>query len=143
MIIKAAIIGASPAIQEALSGEKFAARVLSAVVGQALGVENVLDRPAEYYVQHADTAPSPKHGSWGVEVRLSGASRQGRTAKQFHTALEVLHTIVKDVVSKAMYGTQRCQVFCVIMIDGDVETAPGSGIYSNNLESRAEWVEPQ
>ncbi len=123
-----------------MSETRFASAVLANVIGLALGVKEVLDRPAEYYLQKADIGPSPKEGIMGVEVRLSGASRDGRTAKQFHDAIKYLFKIVKDTVSDALEPGQKCQVFCVIMLDGEVETAPGSGKYSNNVESQADWV---
>ncbi|MFA6601484.1 MAG: hypothetical protein WCT02_01295 [Candidatus Paceibacterota bacterium] len=140
MKIKAACIGTPGMVAEALSSSEFAAEVLRAVVCDCLGVENVLQRPAEYYVQKADSGPSPKEGVMGVEVRLSGASRNGRTAKQFHTALKALLQTVSTTVRNALDSSQKCQVFVVIMLDGDIETAPGSGKYSSNLESEAVWI---
>ncbi len=140
MKIKAACIGTPQGVAEALSGMAFAASVLHYVIGQNLGVTNVLDRPAEFYVQHADTGPAPKRGVMGVEVRLTGATRDGRTPKQFHEALSGLLTIVKETVEEALPTGQQCQVFCVIMIDGQIETAPKSGKYSNALESEAVFV---
>jgi hypothetical protein len=139
--IKAACVGTPQLVVQALSGTPFASMVLSAVIGRSLGVENVLERPAEYYVQDADVGPAPKAGVMGVEVRLTGASRSGRTPKQFHNALKELYRITREAVRQALSPGQKCQVFCVIMIDGEIETAAGSGVYSNNLEGPAEWVE--
>lgn len=140
MKIKAACIGTPDKVRVALSGTAFAGETLSRVIGGALGVENVLERPAEYYVQNADSGPAPQEGFMGVEVRLSGATRDGRTAKQFHRAIAELDSIVSETVRAVLEQGQRCQVFCVIMLDGEIETAPGSGIYSSNLESRPGWV---
>lgn len=140
MKIKAACIGTPEGVATALSSTPFASAALKSVVGEALGVEDVLTRPAEYYVQLADEGPAPQEGMMGVEVRLSGVSRNGRTAKQFHVALKELERIVESVVEKALEYGKKCQIFCVIMIDGEVETAPGSGLFSNNLESAAKWV---
>lgn len=140
MKIKAACIGVPPLVVEALSGTEFASAALQEVVGEALGVKNVLNRPAEYYVQFADVGPAPKRGMMGVEVRLTGVSRNGRKAKQFHDALRALECIVERTVMKTLDRGKKCQIFCVIMIDGDVETSPGSGNYSNNLESKPIWV---
>ena len=103
-------------------------------------VSRVLDRPAEFYLQIADTGPSARVGMMGVEVRLSGVSRQGRTAKQFHLALEKLVEVVVRFVTKSLPVDKTCQVFCVIMLDGDIETSPGSGQYSANIESEPQWV---
>ncbi|MBI2064295.1 MAG: hypothetical protein HYT66_01125 [Candidatus Yanofskybacteria bacterium] len=141
MKIKAACIGTPDEVVVALSSTTFASWVLSDVVEDVLGVKNVLERPAEYYVQMADVGPAPKEGMMGVEVRLTGASRDGRTAKQFHTAARILHHIVQRTVEQALDIGERCQVYCVIMTDGEVETAPGSGKYSNNIEPDAVWVD--
>ncbi len=141
MKAKAACIGATPAIVAALSGTPFAARVLTEVVGKALGVEGAMQRPAEYYVQHADTGAAPAEGVMGVEVRLSGVSRDGRSPKMFHEALKSLDAIVQTTVMEALLPGERCQVFVVIMLDEQIETSPGSRTYSNNLESTAAWVE--
>ena len=140
MKIKAACIGVPPLVVEALSGTEFASAALQEVVGEALGVKNVLNRPAEYYVQFADAGPAPKKDMMGVEVRLTGVSRNGRKAKQFHEALRALECIVERTVMKTLDRGKKCQIFCIIMIDGDMETSPGSGNYSNNLESEPVWV---
>ncbi len=140
MKVKAACIGTPPEFAVAFSGTRFATEILLRVIGKILGVEDVLSRPAEYYVQNADTGPAPAIGTMGVEVRLSGVSRNGRTAKQFHRAIEELELIVEQFVSSGLTGSQRCQIFCVIMLDGEVETKPGSGKYSNNIESAGKWV---
>ncbi len=144
MKIKACCLGTPDAITLALSGTSFASEVLSKVVGEDLGVKNVLDRPAEYYLQMADIGPAPKEGVMGIEIRLTGASRDGRTPKQFHSALKSLVSISTSAVKQAMVDAEirdrGCQVFCVIMLDGPVETSPNSGQYSCNLESSPEWV---
>jgi hypothetical protein len=67
-------------------------------------------------------------------------SRNGRKAKQFHDALKDLVRIVRGTIEAVLQPGQNCQIFCVIMLDGEVETSPGSGHYSNNLESTPEWV---
>jgi len=140
MKIKAACIGVPPSVVEALSGTEFASAALQDVIGEALGVGNVLNRPAEYYVQDADVGPAPKKSIMGIEVRLTGASRNGRTAKQFHDALRALQCIVEKTVMKTLERGSKCQIFCVVMLDGDIETSPGSGVYSNCLESKPMWV---
>ncbi len=141
MKIKAACIGTPSGVVHALSSTRFAQAVLSQVVGEALGVTDVLNRPAEYYLQRADEGPAPKEGVMGVEVRLTGVSRSNRANKQFHTALKTLMEITKTSVAAALSKCSRCQIFCVVMIDGDIETAPGSGLHASNLESAPEWVD--
>ena len=141
MKIKAACIGTPKSVLEALSGGEFASKVLSEVIGEVLGVKDVFTRPAEYYVQYADEGPSASDGVMGVEVRLTGVSRNGRTPKMFHSALEVLGFNVAYTVRKFLLVRKRCQIFCVIMLDGEVETTPGSGQYSSSLEGKAIWVE--
>ena len=140
MKIKAAVIGGPDSIAAALSSRLFAQRVLQEVVGDALGVSAVLQRPAEYYVQNADQGPSPDPEVMGVEVRLTGASRNGRTPKQFHRALRTLEGIVESTVLEALCAEGsglRCQIFCVLMADDDIETRPGSGVYSSVIEGDA------
>lgn len=140
MKIKAACIGTPEVVVEALSSLEFAQDVLSQVVGVALGVQNPLLKPSQYYVQAADVGPACIEGMMGVEVRLTGASRKGRTAEQFSKALATLHTIVHDTVFRALAPSQRCEVFCVVMVDAQVEFPPGSGEYTNTLESMPVWV---
>jgi len=41
-------------------------------------------------------------GRMGVEVRLTGASRDGRTPKQFHDALKALVGVVEKTVATAL-----------------------------------------
>ena len=72
MKIKAACIGTPPAVTEALSGTKFASEVLSKVIGAALGVTDVLHRPAEFYVQEADKGPAPMEGRMGGRGQTYG-----------------------------------------------------------------------
>lgn len=140
MKIKAACIGTPKEVVDAFSSNPFVSTVLLRVVEKELGVMNVLSRPAEYYVQKADTGPAPKEGVMGVEVRLSGVSRNGRTPKQFHNALSELVHIVKFTIEQIIDCDDKCQIFCVIMIDGEVEVKPNSGVYSFNLESMPEQV---
>ncbi|MEK7120695.1 MAG: hypothetical protein AAB840_01245 [Patescibacteria group bacterium] len=141
MKIKAACIGTPKEVAKSLSGSKFAEEVLSKVIGEALGVKYVLNRPAEYYVQKTDVGPSPQENMMGVEVRLTGVSRDGRTPRQFHQAMDTLIAIVNKTVSETLPTHMRCQTFCVIMIDGEIETSPGNGSFSSNLESEAYWVD--
>ena len=59
--------------------------------------------------------------------------------------LRALHALVKQTLFQVLRENTRwfdleIQIFVVIMIDGDIETAPGSGRYSNTLESEPEWV---
>ena len=142
MKIKACCLGTDvkPRIAGILSSTWFAQEVLTKVIGEALGVEDVLERPAEYYVQSADTGPAGKTGVMGVEVRLTGASRSGRTPKQFHAAILALDKVVKAAVVQELQGDEKCQVFCMIMIDGQIETQKGTGDYGNQVESKAVWV---
>ncbi len=140
MKIKACCLGCSAKLVGALSGREFAVNVLGKVVGTDLGVADVLNRPAEYYVQNADEGPSPLPGMMGIEVRLTGVSRAGRTPKQFHTAKKTLEKVVAETVLPNLEPGEECQVYCVIMIDGEIETVPNSGAYLNCLEGPAFWV---
>jgi len=140
MKTKAVVIGGPESLREAFSSHDFARAVLESVVEGILDVPHVLQRPAEYYVQEADRAPAISSTSIiGVEVRMTGISRNGRTAKQFHDALKKLEDIVENtVIATLPHATApRCQVFCALMLDGDVETAPGSGVYSSIIEGKA------
>jgi len=143
MKLKAAMTDGMPGvIVEAMSSREFASSFLEQVVGEALGVEKPHLRPAEFYVQKPDFTINC--GEFGVELRLTGVSREGRKAKQFHDALKALHELARNALQQAVNvkGLQyKVQLFCVMMLNGDVETSPGSGVYSNVLEHPAEWVE--
>lgn len=136
--------GVPNALVTAFNSDQFACAVLGKIVGQCLGVSDVFNRPAEFYMQEPDYAVSGG-GPMAVIMTLTGVSRDGRTAKQFHDALKALHEMTVDKVQTALDsehpGYARVQVFTYIMLDGQVETAPGSGKYSNLLESEAVWVE--
>ena len=74
-------------MRSAFSSRDFAFRIISRIVGSVFEVSDALDRPAAYYVQEALFAKSPKPGRTGVEVRMTGVSRNGRSVKVFHRAL--------------------------------------------------------
>jgi len=99
-------------------------------------------RPAEFCVQ-LPTSLVKIGNSIGVELRLTGVSRNGRKAKQFHNALETVHSFTKDMIQRFLTNHNdktKIQLFTTLELDGDVETPPGSGAYSNVLEHPAEWV---
>ncbi len=141
MKAKAACIGTPPEMVDYFSSSKFARGLLVAVVGRKLGVSDVLSRPAEYYVQHADQGSStnPEKGIMGVEVRLTGVSRGNRKSTQFQDASDTLHKLVEIGVKKTLPKGQRCQVFTVIMCDQDVEVTPGQ--FNATIEHLATWVD--
>jgi len=143
MKIKPAVTkGIDSAVVVALDSPDFAGRVLEGVCHDCLGATNVLGRPAEYYVQELDQTVRVGN-DYGVEVRLTGVSRNGRTPKQFHEALKRLVELYRKQIYDALVSavsTQRVQLFVVIMIDGDVEVSPDSGQYSNALESDPVWI---
>ena len=144
MKLKSAITKGTPKrVVDALGSTEFASAFFFQVCEEVLGAEDAASRPAEYYVQDPDVTICT--GPFGIETRLTGVSRGNRKAAQFHKAIRVLHLLVKETVRDALRqeyteGLVQIQVFTVIMIDGDIETAPGSGQYSNTLESEAEWV---
>ncbi len=142
MKLKAVITyGAPQAVVDAMTSRKFLLVYMDEVLSALLGVSNPQERPAEYYVQEPDRTINL--GSLGVELRLTGVSRAGRKSSQFHRALQTLQTLAKASLQEALDGSGHrvgVQVFTVIMLDGEVETEPGSGKYSNTLESEAEWV---
>jgi len=130
-------------VAKALRSPEFAAAFLTKVVGEHLGAENPLERPAEYYVQKPDWIIQANPGYYGVEFRLTGTTRNGRTPAQFHKALKETHALVKATIREALVAAksgQRIQMFCVIMLDDSVEIVPGSGKYSNIIEAEAEWI---
>jgi len=137
MKTKAAIIGGTDELRDAFSSSAFARIVIGAVIQDILGVKDALDRPAEYYVQKADQGPALVEGMSGVEIRITGISRNGRTPKQFHKALAKLEDITEGVVLGVGLDGARCQIFCVLILDGDVEVRPDSGVYSSVLEGTA------
>ena len=130
--------GVPDEVVDDLGGDGFAMDFLAMVVGDCLGVEHATQRPAEFCVQEPDRTVCV-NGHFGVELRLTGVSRQGRSAKEFHDALKSLVDIAKEHIARNL-KKGRVQLFCVIMLDGDVETSPGSGVYSNTLESEAIWI---
>ena len=139
---KAWCVGVSQAVGRALSGGgDFATSVLVLVVGNALGVEKPLERPAEYQIMHAEIGSTAKGSIAGVCVRLTGVSRNGRTTKQIHVALRELERITVETLAVVLDADQGCQVQCVIGLDGEIETAPESGQYSAVIESEAVWVQ--
>lgn len=144
MKCKAAISDEAPReLFATFGGAPFAREVLDSVIGDALGVENPTGSPGEYYVQHPDKTVTVEDDVWGIEVRLTGVSRGSRKAAQFHRAIDALEAICIEHAVAALADTRdggRAQVFCVIMLDGDIETAPGSGVYTNVIESKAVWV---
>ncbi|MBI2475327.1 hypothetical protein HYV69_02780 [Candidatus Uhrbacteria bacterium] len=125
-----------------MSSKRFAMSFLVDVVTEILGPQSAIERPAEFYVQWPDRTVYTESG-FGVELRLTGVSRYGRKASQFHKALAKLHDIAKNEIADAL-ATSACgtriQLYTVIMLDGDIETSPGSGVYSSVLEHEAEWV---
>ncbi len=134
--------GMPPEVVKAMSSSKFACWFLDDVVAGALGVTNPIGRPGEFYMQEPDFSVDTG-GGWGVELRLTGVSRSGRKAKQFHEAVRRMHFGAKSFLEEALLSagsSQQIHLFTVLMLDGDIETAPGSGAYSNVLESPAEWV---
>jgi len=143
MQLKAVITrGAPEGLVEAFASELFAGNFLKQVVGACLGAQEPIKRPAEFYVQEPDRTVCV-NGHIGVELRFTGVSRNGRKAKQFHAALTTLETLARQTISHALTSggsLMKVQLFCVLMLDGDVETSPGSGQYSNVLETEAIWV---
>jgi len=135
--------GIPDTVIRSLGGMDFIRQLLTKVIAEHLGAENPHGRPAEYYVQEPDYTVMVKHNVFGVEFRLTGVTRNGRTAAQIHKALRATHALVRAAIQlglKAAKPACRVQMFCVIMLDAAIETAPGSRAYSNVIESDAEWV---
>ncbi len=139
MKLKAAITSSAPKrLFDEFGSVEFARRVMLEVLQECLGAKDPLVRPAEYYLQLPDRTVEVKKGCWGVELRLTGASRGRRRAQQFHTALSKLQEIAADLIKASLNPRQEAQLFCVLMLDGDIED--GQGGYTSVLESNAEWV---
>jgi len=129
-------------IVDAVGSPEFAYAFMTGIVSGIFGVEDSDRRPAEYYVQMPDRTISL--GPAGVELRLTGVSRGTRSADIFHKALNALHTLAKErlqIAANSLPAGFQVQLFCVLMLDGDIETAPGSGKYSSVLEHDPEWIE--
>ena len=135
MKVRACVIGGHPNLLKAFSSRAFATCVLGEIVKGIFGVHDVFSRPAEYHVESAVGGPSPDEEYIGVEVRMTDISRNGRPAKAFHQALKQLEDVAD--VTACQGTTLRCQIFCVLELDGEIETAPGSGKYSSVLEGTA------
>lgn len=144
MKLKAAVTNGTPqCVIDMLSSGQFAMGFLVYVAERALGAVDTRQRPAEYYVQMPDLTVST--GKFGIEVRLTGVSRGSRTPEQFNCALEALHGLVSESVAEALRqakSNESVQIFCVIMIDGDVPLPEDNG-YANMIEHKAVWVNSQ
>ena len=139
MIVTSMCLGTPSEVPDALSRQFFGQKVLVDVVEKGLGFTDVLSRPAEFCFLPAYRGPSAaRRGLMGVQVQLAHVRRNGKTPKQFHKALQVFHKIVKDTVSNSLGYGQKCQVMCIIELDGEIETFPGSGINSRFLMSNVE-----
>ncbi len=141
MKFKAVLVGNVPAdLRNTISSVEFAKLLFNEIVGKVFGVPYPATRPAEYYMQQPDEGVSV-HGSWGVIMNLTGVSRGNRPSKLFHEAIKRLHGPTAELVHKTVGEGNQAQVFAAIMLDGDIETQPGSGQYSSVIESSAEWID--
>ena len=141
---------AHPNFATFMSAWHFASCILRNVANEILEIKDANRRPAEFYVETPRFSVQAVNDTRtemlpiGVELRLTGVSRNGRKAKQFHVALNMLHNCAKeqlqDVLESIGNYQRKVQLFTVLMLDGDVETSPGSGVYSNMLEHPAEWI---
>lgn len=140
MKLKAAITDGAPAgLIEAFGSKQFAIDFLNEVVIDVFKADCPGMRPAEFYVQKPDITIGI-NTCWGVELRLTGVSRGGRAAHVFHQALKALKKLAKRTILKHLPEGEDVQIFVVLMIDGDVETSPGSGTYTSVLETEPVWV---
>ena len=147
MKLKAVVSSRAPEdLHEAFASQEFTALFMSQVLAECLGVENPHLRPAEFYVQRPDESVTIDD-HLGVELRLTGVSRDGRKAALFHQALKALELLARQTIIQVLRdqgdSETEIQLFVVIMLDGDIETTPGSGIYSSVLENKACWVKAQ
>lgn len=142
MKLKAVLVGSFPEqAYEHFGSPGFTADFMDRVLGDCFGVKDPRNRPAEYYVQKPDRANSLSgHGILGLEVRLTGVSRNGRPTKIFHDALRALESVSEKALEKVLPVGEKAQIFCVIMLDGDVENPPGSGNYSSVLENSPKFI---
>ena len=93
MKLKPAITrGVPESIVDAFGSEIFARAFLSEICEKILGAKDPASRPAEYYVQVPDETICVE--GYGIEVRLTGVSRSGRKAAQFHAALRDRKSVV-------------------------------------------------
>ena len=138
--------GIPKAVIDELNNQTFVCCFIEDIIKKQLGAKNPLERPAEYYVQEPDFIIQAVSCYYAVEFRLTGVTRNGRTPSQLHRALNAMHLLVKETIRIALVDStseERIQMFCVLMLDGDIETRPGSGEYSTVLESDAEWISAQ
>lgn len=146
MKFKAAITSRVPdSVKEALGSPEFAKSVIDRVAEKALGAQNTANRPAEYYMQAPDITINT--GRLGIEVRVTGVSREGRTAAQFERAIETLHWSYASTVKNTLIeigSEESIQVFVVIMLDGDIDLpACCGGGWGSVMEHFAVWVSTQ
>lgn len=121
---------------EYLDSEVFARVLLTQVLGDQLRVPQPTSRPAGHYVQELDRSVEVD-GHWGIELTLSKVSvRDGR---YFAGALDVMKTLVSEVVRTYVSKGRMVQVFCVIATD-----TPVPGTSSTLFEMSGEvWIEGQ
>ena len=144
MKIKAVVPGTVPGstdsvperLMSAFGGQEFARRVLVEIIGERLGVERVLERSGEYYVQKPDEMVLLEGAPHAVVVTVSGVSRNGRKAKQFHEAHGWLLKIVHETIEGIFPFDEKADVqyFVVMQLDDQIELKPGSGTYGTQLE---------
>jgi len=130
-------------IREQLSSPEFAQEFLAGM-GEVFKIEDILSRPAEFYIQLPDETISTGFCMYGVEFRFTGLSVNGRPCSMFHHALRCLESIVCKHIQIGIqrFGNPdiRVQFFGVLALDAVIETAPASGIYSNLVETTPRWL---
>ncbi len=141
MKLKAAITdGAPDELFVAFGAAWFAEAFIDRIATKLLGAKRAMSRPAEYYVQFPDRTIAVANCEIGIEVRLTGVSRAGRSPEVFYKMLEELQRLVRETAKQVLPSNVKAQIFVVVMLDGDIEVQPGSGRYSSVLESEAVWV---
>ncbi len=110
-----------------LNSPEFEIALLTGVCDKIYGIKDVLERPAEFYVQKPDIRIREGEKVLGTEIRLTGVARNGRTVKQHHDALVETAKITSDFLAR--FGTR--ETFSVLMLDGEIPLLDDPTRYSS------------
>src|SRR4051794_6775019 len=93
--------GAPGGLQSALDDDGFAVACLTEIVVGVFGIEDALERPAEYNVNELDFLRQTSD-RFAVTVTLDGVTSGVRPLKMLHDAMDAIVALVGKTVAKAL-----------------------------------------